>query len=375
METAVIHLKEKAYFDNPEGDIVKPIHLTTTYYIKQIEQENQTDRLYQRYDNQTREAVEEKLAYIEKTKYCLAFASGMAAISTVLFSTTKPNDQITAFDDLYSVTKKVFNSILPAYNIKVNYVDLTRIDSETIKTLAVSSKVLWLESPTNPLMKTINVQKIVEEFKSANPQIIVVFDNTFLTPYFYNPVEDGVDIVVHSATKYLNGHSDCLAGAVMLNDQSLYEQIKFYRDTLGNPLPPFESYLLLRGLKTLHVRMEKHQQNCLKLIEYLKTKDFVQKILYPSLYGNLSKNVRGYGGTLSFLVSFSTDQIQKFLSSLKIINHAVSLGGVESLICVPYYSTHKDIPNIPPNLIRLSVGIENVEDIIQDLEQAFSKVT
>ncbi|MCS7164937.1 MAG: PLP-dependent aspartate aminotransferase family protein, partial [Candidatus Calescibacterium sp.] len=275
-ETSIIHLAEKPFEDNIHGDVIKPIHLTSTYQLVELEP---TGYFYQRYGNQTRESLEKKLAFCEKTKYCLVFSSGMAAITSVIFSLTNPGSKILAFDDLYSVTKKVFNEVLPKYNISVNYVDFTKefeIDHDVC--------LVWLESPTNPLMKMVNVKKIIEKIKSRKPNVKVVFDNTFLTPYFYNPIEDGVDIVVHSATKYINGHSDCLAGAVMLNDDEIFQKLKQYRDTFGNTLSPFDSYLVLRGLKTLHLRMQKHQENCVKIVDYLRTKKFVSKILYPSLY-------------------------------------------------------------------------------------------
>ncbi|MCS7243966.1 MAG: PLP-dependent aspartate aminotransferase family protein [Candidatus Calescibacterium sp.] len=367
-ETSVIHLAEKPYIDNIWGDVVKSIHLTSTYQLQDLEP---MGHFYQRYDNQTREALEKKLAYSEKANYCLVFSSGMAAITSVIFSIITLNCRIVAFDDLYSVTRKIFNQVLPKYNIIVDYIDFTS-DFEISKDVSL----VWLESPTNPMMKMIDVKKVVKKIKESNPRTVVVFDNTFLSPYFYNPLDDGVDIVVHSATKYINGHSDCMAGAVMLNNQQLFEKIKEYRNNFGNALSPFDSYLVLRGLKTLHLRMQKHQENCIKVIEYLKTKSFVSKILHPSLCekDNISANVRGFGGTVSFLVDFTPSQIRHFISNLKVINHAVSLGGVESLICVPHFSTHKGIEGIPYNLIRLSVGIENVNDIIDDLEQAFVKV-
>ncbi|MFN3478496.1 MAG: trans-sulfuration enzyme family protein, partial [bacterium] len=344
-----------------------PVHLTSTYELLDLEP---TGLFYQRYDNQTRQALETKLAYLEKAKYCLVFSSGMAAITSTLFSLLKPNSKVLAFDDLYSVTKKIFNNYFPSYNIKVDYIDFTKTNEIT-----KNYDLIWLESPTNPLMKTINTQNLVQKIKNSNPKTIVVFDNTFLSPYFYNPLLDGVDIVVHSLTKYINGHSDSIGGAIMTNNESFYQKIKEYRNTFGNPLSPFDSYLTLRGLKTLHLRMEKHQENCQLIIEYLKTKDFVEKIFYPSFADEISPNVKGFGGTFSFLLSFTQEQIKTFIKNLKLISYAVSLGGVESLICFPYYSTHKGIENIPPNLIRLSVGIENAEDIIQDLENAFLVAT
>lgn len=363
-ETSLIHLGEKPFENNLEGDVVKSIHLTSTYELQDLEP---TGLFYQRYDNQTRQTLETKLAYIEKAKYCLVFSSGMAAITSILFSILKPNSKILAFDDLYSVTKKVFNNYLVHYNSKVDYIDFT-------KTLDINKDydLVWLESPTNPLMKTVNVKNLVQKIKSSIPKAIVVFDNTFLSPYFYNPLLDGVDIVVHSLTKYINGHSDSIGGAIMTNHETLYQKIKEYRNTFGNPLSPFDSYLTLRGLKTLHIRMEKHQENCKKVIEYLQTKDFVEKIFYPSFSQDLSPNVKGFGGTFSFLLSLNKQQIKTFIKNLKLISYAVSLGGVESLICLPYYSTHKGIENIPSNLVRLSVGIENVNDIIEDLENSFS---
>jgi len=369
-ETHLIHTGEE---DNLINDVIFPIHLTSTYKMDDLEPKG---KFYIRYDNETREVLEKKLAVIEKAKYCLVFSSGMAAITSVIFGLfnsqiLKPNTTILSFDDLYSVTKKVFDNILPTYNIKVKYLDFSK-DSNIPENENVS--MVWLESPTNPFMKMTNVKSLVNKIKLFYPNAITVFDNTFLTPYFYNPIDDGIDIVVHSTTKYINGHSDSLGGAVITNNEELYQKIREYRNTFGNALSPFDSFLTIRGLKTLSLRMEKHQQNCFKIVEYLKTKSFVREIFYPSFSDQKSPSVRGFGGTLSFTLDFDIDQIKAFVKSLKLIAYAVSLGGVESLICVPHFSTHKGIRNIPPNLIRLSVGIENVDDIINDLDQAFNKI-
>jgi cystathionine gamma-lyase len=368
IQTKIIHYGEENF-----SDVISPIHLTSTYKMDDLEPKG---RFYLRYDNESREVLEKKLALVEKSKYCLAFSSGMAAITSVIFSLLnsqilKPNSLILAFDDLYSVTKKIFDNILPKYNIRVKYIDFS-MDYQLPENERVS--MVWLESPTNPFMKMTDVKDLINRIKYVYPDVITVFDNTFLTPYFYNPVDDNVDIIVHSTTKYINGHSDSLGGAVVTNNDELYQKIREYRNIFGNALSPFDSFLTTRGLKTLPLRMEKHQQNALKVIDYLKTKSFVDKIFYPSFYSKISPSVRGFGGTLSFTLKFDIEQIKSFVESLSLISYAVSLGGVESLICVPRFSTHKGVESVPENLIRLSVGIEEFEDIISDLDQAFNKV-
>lgn len=382
--TRAIHILEDPK-ENYYKDIVAPINLTSTYLLDDLEvKENQY--FYTRYDNQTRNILESKLASLENSKFCLTFSSGMSAISTTLLSLVKPNSIIISFDDIYSVTKKIFEQFFIEYNIKVIYFDFSEINSieEFLnENLNENVSIIYLESPTNPLLKITDIKKIVSISKKLNNNVKIIFDNTFLSPYFYNPLNDGVDVVVHSLTKYINGHSDVIAGAIMTNNQELFYLIKRYRNMLGGALSPFDSYLIIRGLKTLALRMEKHQQNAMILADYLKKHPKVKKVLYPGLKEHKNHEIiknyaKGFGGVISFELDLDNFKIKKFLSNLKLISNAVSLGGVESLICIPYFSTHKDVKDkekigITPNLVRLSVGIEEPQDLIQDLEIALNK--
>ncbi|MCX7871209.1 MAG: PLP-dependent aspartate aminotransferase family protein [bacterium] len=381
--TRAIHILEDPK-ENYYKDIVAPINLTSTYLLDDLEvKENQY--FYTRYDNQTRNILESKLASLENSKFCLTFSSGMSAISTTLLSLVKPNSIIISFDDIYSVTKKIFEQFFIEYNIKVIYFDFSEINSieEFLnENLNENVSIIYLESPTNPLLKITDIKKIVSISKKLNNSVKIIFDNTFLSPYFYNPLNDGVDVVVHSLTKYINGHSDVIAGAIMTNNQELFYLIKRYRNMLGGALSPFDSYLIIRGLKTLALRMEKHQQNAMILADYLKKHPKVKKVLYPGLKEHKNHEIiknyaKGFGGVISFELDLDNFKIKKFLSNLKLISNAVSLGGVESLICIPYFSTHKDVKDkekigITPNLVRLSVGIEEPQDLIQDLEIALN---
>lgn len=383
--TRAIHIAEdpkKNYYK----DIIHPINLTSTYLLNDLEVK-ENEYFYTRYDNQTRNILETKLASLEGANFCLTFSSGMSAISTTLISLLTPNSTIISFDDIYSVTKKLFEQFFIQYNIKTIYFDFSEINSIQDfleKTMDEKVRIIYLESPTNPLLKVTDIKKIVSLAKGINKDVKIIFDNTFLSPYFYNPLKDGVDIVVHSLTKYINGHSDVIAGAIMTNNEEIFNLVKKHRNMLGGALSPFDSYLIIRGLKTLSIRMEKHQQNAINIANYLKSHSKIKKVLYPGLkehknHDIIKKYARGFGGVISFELDLDINKINKFFSNLKIISNAVSLGGIESLICAPYFSTHKDIKNkekigINPNLIRLSVGIENHEDLINDIEQALQNL-
>jgi cystathionine gamma-lyase len=379
--TRAIHISETPKY-NQYKDIIAPINLTSTYLLDDLEvKENQY--FYTRYDNQTRNILESKLASLENAKFCLTFSSGMSAISTTLISLLKPNSTIISFDDIYSVTKKLFEQFFYQYNIKTIYFDFSEIElieDFLVNTINEEVSIIYLESPTNPLLKITDIRKVVNIAKSINKDIKVIFDNTFLSPYFYNPLNDGVDVVVHSLTKYINGHSDVIAGAIMTNNEEIFNLIKKHRNMLGGALSPFDSYLIIRGLKTLSIRMEKHQENAINIANYLKAHPKIKKVLYPGLKEHKNHQIinqysRGFGGVVSFELDLEIPKIRKFLDNLELISNAVSLGGVESLICIPYFSTHKDVKDkekigITPNLVRLSVGIENYQDLIKDIENA-----
>ena len=374
--TRAIHKGEEPDLDG-KGDVVVPIHLSTTFARRNPEIPTGGYE-YTRTGNPTRKALEEKLAAIEDARYGLAFSSGLAAESTLLLSLLKKGDEIVASDDLYGGTRRIFESVMK--NFGVNYVtaDMTgEMDDRAFR----GKRMIWLETPSNPMMKIIDIRRMAE-IAQENSSILVV-DNTFASPYFQNPLNLGADIVLHSTTKYINGHSDSLGGAIMVNADTLYEKIKFNQNAVGAVLSPFDSFLTLRGIKTLEVRMERHQSNAMKIAEFLEGRGEVECVYYPGLqsfrYREIAmKQMRGYGGMLSFYMKGNREDINTFLRNLKYFSLAESLGGVESLIEIPYFMTHSGIPEeerkrngIRENLIRVSVGLEDVDDLILDMEGAF----
>ena len=375
--TLAIHSGERPnYSEGSTGDVVSPIHLSTTFVW------HDPSRLvsefdYSRSGNPTRKAYETKLAAIEKGAYGLAFASGMAAESAVLQALTKPTDHIIGFDDLYGGTRRLIEKVYTG--LQISYVDLTRIEAFEAS-ITPNTRIVWIESPTNPLIKVCDIQAISEIAHKHN--ILVVVDNTFLSPYFQNPLTLGADVVVHSTTKYIGGHSDVLGGAIVVNDPDLYEKLKGIQNNVGAVLSPFDSYLNMRGIKTLAVRMEQHQRNALAIAQYLKNHKQVKKVLYPGLpdhpqYEISKKQSTGFGGMLSFELHGDIESTKKVLGRFKIFSVAESLGGVESLVELPAYMTHVHVDKairesigITDTFVRMSVGIENVEDLIADIEQA-----
>jgi cystathionine gamma-lyase len=377
--TKAIHIGEEPDFRD-KGDVVVPIHLSTTFARKDPNSPTGGYE-YTRTDNPTRKALEEKLASIEEAKFGLAFASGLAAESTVLLSLVGSGDEIIASDDLYGGTKRIFDRVFRNFNVKYSITDMTGdLDDRIFR----GKKIVWIESPSNPLMKIIDI-KGVAEIAHENGSTVIV-DNTFASPYFQNPLKLGADLVVHSTTKYINGHSDSLGGAVMLNDDSMHEKIKFSQNAVGAVLSPFDSFLTLRGIKTLSVRMERHERNAMEISKYLEGRKEVEKVLYPGIesfqYHKLAaRQMSGYGGMLSFYMKGGESKVKSFLENLKYISLAESLGGVESLIEQPFSMTHASIPEeerrrlgISENLLRVSIGLEDVTDLIEDIENAFSKM-
>ncbi|AEH24553.1 cystathionine gamma-synthase [Pyrococcus yayanosii] len=379
--TKAIHVGE-----NPRemqyGDVVSPIHLSTTFAKKSV-REVEKGYVYSRTGNPTRDSLEKKLAALENAKYGLAFSSGLAAESTILLALLKKGDHVVAFDDLYGGTKRLFNQVMERFGIDFTYVDAR--DPENVrKAIKENTKMIWLETPTNPLLKLADIKAISEIAHERN--IIVVVDNTFASPYFQNPLDLGADIVLHSVTKYLSGHSDVVGGAVMLNDDELYEKLKFHQNAVGAILSPFDSWLVMRGIKTLAVRMERHEKNAMRIAEYLEEHPLVEKVYYPGLPSHpqhelAKRQMRGFGGMLSFELKGGLKEAVKFVESLEIFALAESLGGVESLIELPALMTHASLPKeerekvgIKDSLIRVSVGIEDVEDLIEDLERGFEAV-
>ena len=379
--TKAVHAGEQPDFrEGATGDVVIPIHLSTTFARKKVEVPT-AGYEYTRSLNPTRNALELKLASLENAKYGFAFTSGLAAESTILLSLVKPGDHIIAFDDLYGGTKRLINQVFGNFGFEVTYVDA--VDPQNVQNaFKETTKLVWLESPTNPLLKLSDIKAIAEITRKKGA--ILVVDNTFLSPFFQKPLDLGADVVVHSSTKYIGGHSDVLGGSVMLNDQELYEKIKYHQNSVGAVLPPFDSYLTLRGIKTLALRMERHNGNALEIAHYLERHPKVKKVIYPGLESHpqhklATEQATGFGGIISFEIEGTIYEAKAFLEKLQLFALAESLGGVESLIELPALMTHASVAKeireqigITDTLIRISVGIEDVADLIDDLEQAFN---
>lgn len=383
-ETKAIHLGEEPDLERGAGDVVAPIHLSSTFARKKVDVPTRGYE-YSRTRNPTREALEKRLAALEEAAFALAFSSGMAAETTLAVTLLQSGDHLLAFDDLYGGTRRLFNQVLgPNFKAEVNYVD-AREPELVKKAIRKNTRFIWLESPTNPMMKICDISAISKIAKEAN--ILVIVDNTFLSPYFQKPLLLGADVVVHSTTKYLNGHSDSVGGALMISDENLYRRLRFNQNAMGAILSPFDSFLVLRGVKTLPVRMREHERNATRLADYLENHPKVTKVNYPGLkshpqYALTCSQTTGHGGMLSFEIEGGLEQAKQFLENLNVFALAESLGGVESLIEHPALMTHASVPRqtreqvgLTDSLIRASVGIENIEDLIADFEQAFEKIT
>ena len=379
--TKAVHAGEEPDFrEGATGDVVVPIHLSTTFARKKVA-EPTAGYEYTRSLNPTRKALESKLASLENAEYGLVFSSGLAAESTVLLALLNPGDHIVAFDDLYGGTKRLFNQVFSNFGFEITYVDAT--DTSLVeKAIKPNTKLVWIESPSNPLLKLSDIKAISAITRKRG--LILVVDNTFLSPYFQKPLDLGADVVVHSSTKYIGGHSDVLGGAVLVNNTAYYERIQYHQNAVGAVLSPFDSYLTLRGLKTLALRLEKHQENALKIARYLEKHPKVSKVIYPGLESHpqhvlAEEQTTGFGGVLSFEIKGTITDAENFLEKLTVFALAESLGGVESLIELPSLMTHASVAKevreqigITDTLVRVSVGIEDVEDLIADLEQALN---
>jgi len=377
--TKAIHVGQEA--DSATGATIVPIYQTSTFTQEAIGVLKGYD--YSRSGNPTRTALEESLASLEEGRFGLAFASGLAAETAVL-SILKPGDNIVAADDLYGGTYRLLTQVFSNLGITTTFVDGT--NPETIeKAITKNTKIIWVETPTNPLLKLTDIEAVSKIAKTH--EVLLVVDNTFASPYFQQPLAFGADIVIHSTTKYINGHSDVVGGAVILNNETLYEKIKFYQNAAGGILGPFDSWLTLRGLKTLSVRMKQHEQNAQKIAEALVISPHVLKVNYPGLsshpqYELAKRQLKGFGGMISFELNGGIAEVNKFVKNLRIFSLAESLGGVESLVAHPAKMTHASIPQIErekigikDNLIRLSVGIEDFEDLLADLKYALESVS
>jgi len=371
--TDAIHAGQKP--DPTTNAVIPPIHPTTTYYQEEIGKHK--GYVYSRSGNPTRDALQKNIATLEKGKYALAFSSGLAAIhamSTLL----KSGDHAIVSNDVYGGTYRLFERVLTDYGLSFTFVDTTKIENIE-KAIQPNTKLVHIETPTNPLLAITDIIEVANLCTSKN--LILSVDNTFMSPYFQSPLELGADIVVHSATKYLGGHSDLIGGILVFNSDEFYERLKFIQNAIGAILSPFDCWLLLRSVKTLAVRMEKHNQNAMKIAEYLQSHPKVKRVFYPGLEAHpqhsiAKKQMRGFGGMVSFEVE-DFETAKNILYKFKIFTLAESLGGVESLVCHPATMTHASIPKeirekngLTDGLIRLSVGIEDVEDLLNDLEQA-----
>ncbi|EEO23698.1 MULTISPECIES: trans-sulfuration enzyme family protein [Helicobacter] len=364
--------------DPRTGAVNTPIYQTSTYAQDELGKHKGYE--YSRTKNPTRDGIESLIAECEGGKYGFAFASGMAALGTIL-SLFKSGDSIIISQNVYGGTFRILDKVFKNFNINYKIVDTRDLDALD-SALTPEVKAVLIESPANPLLSVTPLAKVAEICKKKG--VLSIVDNTFMTPYLQQPLRLGIDIVVHSATKYLGGHSDLVAGLVVVNDESLAERIGFLQNSIGGVLAPFDSFLLIRGMKTLGLRMQRHCENALFLAESLSEHKAVEKVYYPGLksdseYEAQSSQARGGGGMLSFILKPEYDY-RIFFKSTRIIVLAESLGGVESLLCHPASMTHASIPKdlresmgITENLIRLSVGIEYAKDLLEDLNQAIEK--
>ena len=368
--------------DPSTGAVMPPIYQTSTY--AQTSPGQHKGYIYSRAANPTRSALENAFASIENGTHGFAFSSGLSAIDCVLRK-LNPGDEVIAGDDLYGGTYRIFTQMFQKYGLKFHFVDMNFVENVT-NSINKNTKLIWLETPTNPLMKIADIAEITKAVKTINTDILVSVDNTFATPYLQRPLDLGVDIVMHSATKYLGGHSDLLMGALMVKDEKLAKELHFIQFASGAVASPMDSFLALRGVKTLHIRMQRHCENGKAVAAYLVNHPKVKEVYYPGLKSHpnhevAKKQMKDFGGMVSFKLK---DESQKaaftFLENTKVFTLAESLGGVESLVNHPTTMTHATIPEperlkigITDSLIRLSVGIEDIDDLLQDLEQALNK--
>lgn len=375
LETKLIHAGVEP--DPTTGAIMTPIYQTSTY----VQQAPGVHKGYEyaRTQNPTRTALQNALAAIEQGKYGLSFGSGLAATDAVL-KLLNPNDEVISTNDLYGGTYRIFTKVFQKYGIKFQFTGMN--DASSIEPfITENTKMIWIETPTNPLLNIIDIEACAAIAKKHH--LILVVDNTFASPYLQNPLTLGADIVVHSATKYLGGHSDVVHGALILNDDSLHEQLSFIQNSCGAVPGPHDCWLVLRGIKTLHVRMQRHCENGEKIAHFLRNHPKVEKVYWIGFEDHpnhdiAKKQMRGFGGMISFVLKGDNiEHAMKVLSSTKLFALAESLGGVESLIGHPASMTHGAIPReerikngLADSLIRLSVGIEDVDDLIEDLNEA-----
>ncbi len=365
--------------DPSTGAIMTPIFQTSTF--AQDYPGKHKGYAYARGKNPTRTQLENNLAALENAKHAICFSSGMGAVDAVI-KLLKPGDEVITGDDIYGGSYRLFSKIYEPFGIKFHYIDL--YDSENIKKyINANTKLIWAETPTNPTLKIVDI-KAVSAIAKQN-QLMLCIDNTFASPYLQNPLDLGADIVMHSATKYLGGHSDVIMGALMCNDQTLYERLAFILNSCGANPGPMDCFLVIRGIKTLHLRMKAHCENGKEIANYLRNHPKIGKVYWPGFedaHGHqiAKQQMRGFGGMVSFtLKGDSFESAMKFATNVHVFTLAESLGGVESLVNHPASMTHASIPKeereksgVVDGLLRLSVGVEDVEDLIADVEQALT---
>lgn len=376
--TAAIHAGQEP--DPTTGAIITPIYQTSTYVQEGLNKHKGFE--YARTQNPTRSALEECLAALEGGKYGLCFGSGLAAEGNII-NLLSAGDHVICGDDVYGGTYRLFEKVWKRYGLTFSFVDASDV-SKIKAAITPATKMIWIETPTNPLLRLCDIKAIAA--LAREHKLISVVDNTFASPYLQQPLKLGADIVVHSVTKYLGGHSDVVGGAVITSDDKLYETLKFHQNAVGGVPGPFDAWLVLRGVKTLAVRMEAHQKNAIEIAKFLEKHPAVEKVMYPGLPSHpqhelAKQQMNGFGGMVSFVLKGGLESARQFLGTTKLFSLAESLGGVESLVCHPVSMTHGSIPKaerdargVVDALVRLSVGIEDLEDLLADLEGGLNKV-
>lgn len=377
--TKAIHVGQDP--DPTTGAVMTPIYQTSTYVQEGIGKHKGYE--YARTGNPTRTALEACLASLENGRYGLCFASGLAAEMTVM-NLLKQGDHVVVGEDVYGGTYRLFQKVMTKYGLKFSFVDSQDL-ANVEKAITKETRMLWLETPTNPLLRLVDIAAATKLAKSKG--LISAVDNTFASPYLQNPLDLGADIVVHSTTKYIGGHSDVVGGALITNNTEIYDELKFHQNACGGVPGPQDCFLTMRGVKTLAVRMEQHQKNAMEIAKLLSKHEGLEKVIYPGLSDHphhelAKKQMRGFGGMVSIVVKGGSQGAERFMTATKLFSLAESLGGVESLMCHPSTMTHGSIPKedreargIVDGLVRLSVGIEDVEDLLEDIKTALAKIS
>jgi len=383
--TLAIHgdLKDKQF-----RSVVYPIYQTSTFAVEKTDDyqkfidEVDDFYIYSRYGNPTVKEVEKRLALIENADDSILFSSGMAAITTTILSHVQSGDEIISLSSIYGVTYRFFRDYLPKFGVKVNFFQIEKVD-EIEKLISPKTKLIYFETPVNPTTRIVDIEKIVKFAKRED--LTTIIDNTFATPINQNPIDFGVDIVIHSATKYLSGHSDLILGCVMSSRERI-ERIRKFKNVFGGNPDPHQAFLLGRSLKTLELRVKRQNENALQLAEFLSSHRKIRRVLYPGLKNHpehelAKKQMRGFGGMLSFEIDGDLGRTKKFCDSLKVALNATSLGSVETLVSIPVLTSHVGMKKdeleragISESMVRVSVGIENIEDIVWDFEQALNQI-